>query len=87
MAYWCCTMRGADGLSFVHQNQCIKKDNKYQFVNYFDSLISDKDLEIRVQSKYPFEGKINFNVNNPSEKEIELCLYLPEFASNIILKK
>lgn len=86
-AYWCCTMRGADGLSYIHQNQCIKSNKKYQFINYFDSTIYDEDLEIRLKTKYPFEGKISFNVNNPFGKQIELCLYLPEFAGNVILKK
>lgn len=86
-AYWCCTMRGADGLSYVHLNNCIKNNDEYLFINYFDGSIIDEDIEIKIQTQYPYEGKIKFTITNPNNKKIYLSLFVPENAHNVEIIK
>lgn len=86
-AYWCCTMRGAAGLSYVNQNQCVKVDGNYKFINYFDCSVIDEDVVIYVKSYYPYEGKIMLYINNPNNKEIKLNLFVPKNATNVKCSK
>ncbi len=82
-AYWCCTMRGADGLSYVSENQCQKTDKGYCFIQYFDSKIIDGNIEINEITQLPYYGKTKFVIKNQSNKEIEVKLYKPDYAKNI----
>lgn len=82
-AFWCCTMRGGDGLSYVSQTQCLKENNEYSLINFFDCLIMDENLSIEVISKYPCEGKVVIKVDNAKNEEIKLNLFIPSFASKV----
>lgn len=82
-AYWCCTMRGGDGIAYVSQTQCMKENNEYSFINFFDCAVIDDDVSIEMISKYPAEGKVLIKLDNPSNKEIKLNLYIPNFAKTV----
>ncbi|MBO5223284.1 MAG: glycoside hydrolase family 127 protein [Clostridia bacterium] len=82
-AYWCCTMRGGDGLAYVSQNQCLKEDNVYTFVNFFDCAVVDDEVTIEEITQYPKRGSAIFVINNPKAKEIVLRLFVPSFVRNV----
>lgn len=83
-AYWCCTMRGGDGLSYVSLNQCFcDRENEFTYVNFFDSTIVFNDITITEKTEYPCVGKVIFDIENPQGKEITLKLYMPSYLSRV----
>ena len=74
-------MRGADGISYVSQNQCIKTENSYNFIHLFNSLVTDGDTKITVKTKYPYDGYATVNIE--SDKDITVKLFIPDCMSDL----
>lgn len=86
-AYWCCTMRGGEGLAsavkynyFIGQNEVV--------VPFFNSSVATvrvngKAITFKQTSSYPFAGKVSFEVMKASAaEEITIKLVAPSFTSN-----
>ena len=88
-AFWCCTMRGADGLSYVSQNQILCENNELTYLNYFDSEVSIEDITVKAKSYYPSTGKVVFDISGAFEKNVKLNLFIPDYAevATVILDK
>ena len=84
-AFWCCTMHGADGLSYVSQNQCICANGEFVFLNYFDSEVYEHGITITVKSQYPLEGRVKFKISGIQEQSIKLKLFIPDYAEQGII--
>lgn len=82
-AYWCCNMRGGDGLSYVANQHCLKNSNTYTFINFFDCEIEDGDIIMNVKTKYPYEGSVNISVSNRAKKALTLRFYIPDYAETV----
>lgn len=81
-AWWCCSMRGAEGLCQAAAN-CILTDGQDIWVtNYLSGNFLTNGLQITVRSKYPLSNQICLSVRGVSEKKT-MHLYLPEGAENI----
>jgi DUF1680 family protein len=80
-AYWCCSMRGADGLSYVSRNQCKKRDGAYHLIHFFDAVVKDGTTEITVKTKYPYEGRVFLSVKGGEETFVRL--FIPRCMKNI----
>ncbi|MBE6667508.1 MAG: hypothetical protein E7607_04265 [Ruminococcaceae bacterium] len=80
-AYWCCTMRGADGLAYVSNNQCIKTDNTYSFIHLFDCCVTDGNTKISIKTDYPYDGRALVCVEG--NIDISLKLFIPDCMSNV----
>ena len=66
-AHWCCTMRGADGLSKVDENSNFTEKNSLYIVHYSDNnakLKVDKNTSVSInqKSKYPFAGEVEMQI-------------------------
>ena len=79
-AFWCCTMRGADGLAYISQNQCLYTKDEYVYLNYFDSEVSQEGTTILVKSEYPRKGKVRFKISSASNEIVRLKLFIPDYA-------
>ena len=80
-AYWCCTMRGGEGLAraaeysyFIHGDQII-----IPFYRKSSLDLKDKNISINQDTQYPFGNRITLTLNKVPDKEISLSLFVPEY--------
>lgn len=80
-AYWCCSMRGAEGLKAVAEDTvCIENDTIYIY-HYHDLETYLDDLHLRIQTEYPRKGKLSLYKEGISTHK-RFAVYIPEFAQN-----
>lgn len=84
-AVWCCTMRGADGISLAGKYIYWIEENTLYAAFYHDSIVSlrfqDGCITLKQMTDYPVDGKVCFEVLEAdcSEKKT-IKLYLPEYV-------
>ncbi|MBQ8577192.1 MAG: glycoside hydrolase family 127 protein [Clostridia bacterium] len=87
-AYWCCTMRGGEGLASVAEYAYLVEDNRI-VVPYFSSSevyisIPGGSLTLVQKTGYPLNGKTVFSIPEIMEgTHITLSCYLPDTAENL----
>lgn len=81
-AFWCCTMRGADGLSYVSLNQCLKNDDVLCFIHYGDATIYDGNIVINEISEFPYSGRVRLSISNPKLEKRTVKLFVPGYAKD-----
>jgi uncharacterized protein len=86
-AYWCCTMRGGEGLSKVAQYSYFLEGDEIT-VPFFNNNTSkfcfeDGELILKQTTSYPYEGKVCLEVVYSSLKSSKkIKLLFPEWASD-----
>lgn len=71
-AYWCCTMRGADGLSYVAQTAAEEHQGVLTLRQLFAGRYKAQQLAFSVDTAYPADGALTFTL----EKGALSCLQL-----------
>jgi uncharacterized protein len=89
-AYWCCTMRGGEGLaSAISYNYFTNGDELIvPFYNSSNATIHLKSntVHLKQSSSYPFDGTVSFEVvSSSSSTEAVIKLFAPSFANNYSL--
>ena len=82
-AYWCCTMRGAVGLSYFGHNIVTIEDNELYFLVYNDMEILYNDITITEKTLYPEQGMTKIKIKNPKGNVLKLWLFIPSYARNV----
>lgn len=86
-AYWCCTMRGGEGLSRAIQYSYFTKGEKI-YLPFFHSSdakfnINGTHLLIHQITNYPFDSKINLELYSENPTKIVLSLFAPSWLKNL----
>ncbi|MFA6948007.1 MAG: hypothetical protein WCQ72_03420 [Eubacteriales bacterium] len=87
-AFWCCTMRGGEGLSRAAQYAYLYTDENTVTLPYLCASrarlrFGDYGLTIRQITNYPNEGSVQFRISDYTVPGIiRLRVYLPEWAKN-----
>jgi uncharacterized protein len=86
-AYWCCTMRGGEGMASAIQYNYFTNGNELivPFYNSSEATIhlNNNTVELKQISSYPFEGNVSFEVvKSSSPQEATIRLLAPTFTSN-----
>lgn len=82
-AFWCCTMRGAEGLSYIAQNTVFysvdyKQELQRVYVNNLEEIIiRSAFFDLEVHPEYPNRGVIGLRCANKTSHGIELVVYNP----------
>lgn len=80
-AYWCCTMRGAEGLGYPARHALYEDDNSLTLPFFFDFTAELNDgTQVQVRTEYPERGEVSFRVLSGNGKKKKLRFYLPEWA-------
>ncbi|MBR3929773.1 MAG: glycoside hydrolase family 127 protein [Clostridia bacterium] len=79
-AWWCCSMRGGDGLSNVARTICAVDGEKICLPFYHAGAVNLPGFAFKIDSEYPYRGKIAVSVVSSDEREREIALYKPEGA-------
>lgn len=78
-AYWCCSMRGADGLSNVALNTFFEKDHTVYVNHLFPSQYQNDTLKLEVKTKMPYQGYIQMKASGKGRIKV----YIPKYAKNV----
>lgn len=84
-AYWCCTMRGGEGLSRAVQYLYFTNADTI-YMNFYENNssvleLSSGQLELSEQSGYPFKGEIKWEIKTAQLKSpIILKFFIPRWA-------
>jgi len=84
-AYWCCTMRGADGLSNIAANSLEISNDIISFANYHNVSYSDEDIDLNVKTQFPKDGNVQINLYRKTPKIKYIEVYVPKYAVEPIL--
>lgn len=85
-AYWCCTMRGADGLSNIAANMLSLDDNGIKITDYHNADYSDENIELSIKTEFPKNGSIKIDVHKKTDRMEYIELYIPQYAEASELK-
>jgi len=65
-AWWCCTMRGGEGLSRVAENSYFTRCDTLYIVHYADNTallnFGKSSISIQQSTKYPFSGNVRLTI-------------------------
>ena len=86
-AYWCCTMRGGEGIASVAEYAYLV-DGTTVIVPYFSSsdaviAVGEGSLTLSQKSSYPIAGKTIFTVRENTAGNVTLSCYLPDTAQDL----
>ena len=76
-AHWCCTMRGAEGLSNAARYSMFQSGDTLFFPFYrpatFMATVGKHRVEVSEQTKYPFDGTVQLALYMPKACRLTLC--------------
>ena len=86
-AYWCCTMRGGEGLSKAIQYAYFTQGKNIYIPFYNNSVaalfIDNKDVKIKQTTSYPFGTNATFELSSKSGSgNVIIHLFAPKWTSN-----
>lgn len=87
-AHWCCTMRGAEGLSNMATNAYFIKSDTLIIPFLSNSILNiSNNLIIKQQTEYPQKGQATFEIQKADSKISGIKIsFHPRFAKNPVLK-
>ncbi|MBD3386529.1 hypothetical protein GF407_16620 [candidate division KSB1 bacterium] len=91
-AYWCCTMRGGEGLSRAIQFQYFVRENALYIAFYHSNqaklCFGERQCNIRLHSDYPHDGNVFLQITSSDlTVEPELLFFKPPNCDRFELKK
>lgn len=81
-AWWCCSMRGGDGLSNAARMICAEEDGRIYLPFLHAGRGSLPGFEFEITSGYPYKGEVLVSVLSSDGKEREIAVYKSESALN-----
>lgn len=80
-AWWCCSMRGAEGLCSAAANCILFEAEQIWFVNYLPGKFSENGLEISVKTHYPDANDVRISIRGVASRKT-LRFYVPDSAED-----
>ena len=81
-AWWCCSMRGAEGLCSAAANSILTEDGQIWFVHYLPGHFHTEQADIDVKSNYPHENRVQLSLRG-IRRELQLHLYIPQGTKDV----
>ena len=88
-AYWCCTMRGGEGLAAAVRYNYFMGGKGDVYVPFFNNSEVTVDIPagettLRQKSGYPYQGDVELEVldSKAANKAVRLHLFMPEWAES-----
>ena len=80
-AFFCCSMRGAEGLTASVSYSILEGENTVSFTNYLNGCYEGAQASYRVSGRYPYDGDVQIGI---AQNRGKLCvrLFIPDHTSN-----
>lgn len=85
-AFWCCSMRGAEGLSNAARLSVSAEAGRVAFAAYFDGSYSMDGFAFEEKTSLPYAGSVRLDISR-CDGPREILFYVPEHVENITLRK
>ncbi len=85
-ASWCCSMRGAEGLSSAAGNAVLLDGDDIYVTNYVSGEFRTEKLAVRIQSRYPYENSAVISLSGDNNL-VKMHLYIPEESTDIVIEQ
>jgi hypothetical protein len=82
-AFWCCTMRGGEGVSATIGNTYLRKDDTLVLAQYSDSVLQTEEITLEQKTGFPHVGRVELHLCRHSDDLRRLALYVPDYAENV----
>lgn len=79
-AYWCCTMRGAEGLTYAVKNSFVEVSSKGIFTNYMNMDYVSDNIELVVKTGFPYEGNCYITISKCPEN-YRFKFFIPSYVN------
>lgn len=76
-AYWCCSMRGAEGLSFAAASAVMAEETALYITGYVPGRYQIGGTTVTLETRYPKETALTVSIRGEARK---LFIYLPQNA-------
>lgn len=80
-AHWCCTMRGAEALYYAVRSLAYEKEGCLVLTAYHDGVITHRDTKLRIETDYPYEGRVVAEVLEGGVDEKGLEMFVPKWMN------
>lgn len=81
-AWWCCTMRGGEGLASAIKYNYYTCGDTLIIPFYNDSKVTIDSLTITQKTGYPFDGSVELVVNSSGSFNVPVKLFIPDWAKD-----
>lgn len=90
-AHWCCTMRGAEGLSRAAQYAYFLQNDTVYVPFYHAGKLTfapneNHRFSMQQQTNYPFENEVTFEILDNTRKEMFLSFAVPSYMKGVQVK-
>lgn len=86
-AWWCCTMRGGEGLGRAVEYTAFRRGNEVALPFYRNAMVKvpfgKKDtLAFRETTSYPFDSRVDIHISSAPRREVKLSFAYAEWMEN-----
>lgn len=85
-AYWCCTMRGAEGLSRIAESSWARKGNRLYVPIFVESALDDGRLSVSESTAYPSDSQVELVFKKNDSKVSSLLFPDLPWADSVEVK-
>lgn len=85
-AYWCCTMRGGEGLGRTAEYSYFTAGDTLFIPFYRESSLELKDrkLALTQSTDYPFGSRVEFTLEKAPNREMSLAFFIPSYMNDTL---
>lgn len=80
-AYWCCTMRGAEGLNYALRNAFLCQRASATFLNYIPGQYACDGFIFRLETNFPYDGEVRILFDQCPGEGTVLNFWLPQHVA------
>ncbi|MCX6008384.1 MAG: glycoside hydrolase family 127 protein, partial [Chloroflexi bacterium] len=85
-AWWCCTMRGSEGLVRAAEYSYMQTDNTLVLPFFNDAQVRFNRGVIKVQTSYPYEGKVTCQIVKNPVNGTAISFFMPSWSETATIK-
>ncbi len=86
-AWWCCTMRGGEGLASAINYNYYNHGDTLIIPAYHNSQITLDNMTITQKTAYPYDGKVELVVNSSKPYNVPVKLFIPKWSENFSITR
>lgn len=80
-AWWCCTMRGSEGLVKAAEYSFLKSGNTLILPFFNDATVAFNGGVLKISTAYPYEGAVTVKIENAPRAGTALAFFKPSWAA------
>lgn len=84
-AWWCCTMRGSEGLAKAAEYSFMQADNTLIMPFFNDAQIKFNKGKFEILTNYPYEGKVTLKVVKSPNRGTAISFFKPSWSGKAAL--